>query len=282
MSETMASPTQVARANTQRHPAWPKTIGSTRIAPVARGLGGFVLWLGLWQLLTTMGPLADTRGLPTALATLNSAVALVSDPSFWSAIGTTFKDVFIAMVIVVVMGTCVGVAMGLWRTVEWLLEPSSQFLRPIPAVVLLPLVLLIYGPTSELAIALAVLGGVWPVLIHAQIGVRSVDPVALDTGRAMGLPWHMRQTAIVLPSAMPSFVTGIRIASSLTLMLAIGAGVLGGSPGLGQTIMLAQQTGDADRVFAILLWAGVLGVTLNGVLTAIETRLYRGRRELVS
>lgn len=282
MTDTMASPTQVTQARPVNLATPRGPIGSARVAPILRGLGGFVLWLGLWQLLTTTGPLADTRGLPTALGTLQSASGLVGDSAFWSAVGTTFKDALAAMAIVIVLGTSVGVAMGLWRPVEWLLEPSSQFLRPIPAVVLLPLVLLVYGPTSELAVALAVLGGVWPVLIHAQIGVRSVDPVALDTGRAMGLPWHMRQTAIVLPSALPSFVTGVRIASSLTLMLVIGAGVLGGSPGLGQTIMLAQQTGDAERVFAILLWAGVLGVALNGLLSAIEKRLNRGRRELVS
>lgn len=282
MTDTMASPTQVIQARPANLATPRGPIGAARVAPIVRGLGGFVLWLGLWQLLTTTGPLADTRGLPTALGTLQSASELVGDSAFWSAVGTTFKDVLTAMVIVIVLGTSVGVAMGLWKTVEWLLEPSSQFLRPIPAVVLLPLVLLIYGPTSELAVALAVLGGVWPVLIHAQIGVRSVDPVALDTGRAMGLPWHLRQTAIVLPSALPSFVTGVRIASSLTLMLTIGAGVLGGSPGLGQTIMLAQQTGDAERVFAILLWAGVIGVALNGVLSGIEKRLHRGRRELVS
>ncbi|QLQ09948.1 MAG: ABC transporter permease subunit [Nocardioidaceae bacterium] len=198
----------------------------------------------------------------------------MGDPDFWAAVGTTFRDVLIAMVIVIIVGICVGVAMGLWNVVDWLLEPTSQFLRPIPAIVLLPLVLLIYGPTSQLAIALAVLGGIWPVLIHAQIGVRSVDPVAIDTGRAMGLPWRMRQTAIVLPSAMPSFATGIRIASSLTLMLTIGAGVLGGSPGLGRAIMLAQQTGDAEAVFAILLGRGAGSCT--------ERRPDRGREAIVA
>jgi ABC-type nitrate/sulfonate/bicarbonate transport system permease component len=242
------------------------------------GALGFAAWLGLWQLATAVWPLAETEGLPTAVETLRAAVTLGTGADFRNDVAITLVDVVIATLIVTVLGLVLGIAMGRSEVVRSLIEPTSQFLRPIPAIVVLPLLLLVCGPTNELAIVLAVVGGIWPMVIQAEVGVRSVDPVTLDTGRAMGLSAWRTQTAIVLPSALPFFATGARIAGSLTLMLMIGAGILGGAPGLGHSVMLAQQSGQSAVVFANLLWSGAIGLGVNGALTALENQLSRGRR----
>jgi ABC-type nitrate/sulfonate/bicarbonate transport system permease component len=88
----------------------------------------------------------------------------------------------------------------------------------------------------------------------------------------------MVQTSVVLPSALPYFATGIRIAAGLTLMLTIGAGILGGAPGLGRSISVAQQSGSTSTVFGMLLWAGALGLGIHIALAAAERRLSRGRQ----
>jgi ABC-type nitrate/sulfonate/bicarbonate transport system permease component len=239
---------------------------------------GFGLWVLAWQWVTTSGPLADTYGLPTALATGQSALALAADAEFWSAVGQTLSTTVVATVVAAVIGLLIGIAMGMSTVVNALVDPVTQFLRPIPPVVLLPLVLLIVGPTTELAIILAVIGGIWPVLIQAHVGVRDVDPVAIETARSMSLSRRMVQTSVILPSAVPYFATGIRIATGLTLMLTIGAGILAGSPGLGRSIAVAQQSGEAATVFGMLLWAGVIGLVLNAALGATERALTRGRQ----
>jgi ABC-type nitrate/sulfonate/bicarbonate transport system permease component len=248
----------------------------------SRGLGraaaGFLVWIAVWQVLTVWGPLASTAGLPTASSTLSSTARLPANPLFWDALRTTLTSVVIALAIIVALGITLGVAMGRSPLVQAVLEPLSQFLRPIPAVVWLPVILLILGPTTELAIALAVIGGIWPVLIQSQVGVRDIDPTLLETGRAMCLSRRLTQTSIVLPSAVPFFATGIRIGASFALMLTIGAGILGGAPGLGRMILVAQQTGDAPRVFGLVLWAGILGVVLNQALSAFESSVSRGRK----
>ncbi|MGC0239450.1 ABC transporter permease [Arthrobacter sp. SD76] len=160
------------------------------------------------------------------------------------------------------------------------LDPMIQFLRPLPAVVILPLVLLIFGPTRELGVFLAAFGAVWPILVQVQVGVRDVDPVAIDTARAMNLSWGKTQTAVVLPSATPYIMTGVRIAASAALLLSIGAGLLGGAPGLGRRILLAQESAQSDLAFGLILWSGLLGGALALILNYAERTLVRGGRPL--
>lgn len=245
------------------------------------GAGGIGLWLLVWQWSTTSGPLSATAGLPTAADTLAQTLELAADAKFWSAIGDTLAMMLIGLGAAAVLGVVLGIAMGLSPTVFAALDPTTQFLRPVPPVVLLPLVLLVAGPTSTLGIVLAAFTAIWPVLVQTLVGVRGVDPVALETARAMSLPWGMQQTSIVLPSALPNIATGIRIAASSALMLAIGVGLLAGAPGLGRSILNAQQTGDETLVFAVILWSGLLGLVTNAVLSRAEQILTRhhGPRE---
>lgn len=254
------------------------TLRSSPITKFALGLLGIFLWLAIWQWFTSVGPLSSVAGLPTATDTLQVSVQLLSDASFWQAIADTLWMTVAGLCLAIVIGLILGVAMGLSRTVYRLFDPLTQFLRPVPPVVLLPLVLLILGPTPTLGIVLAAFTALWPILVQTIVGVRSVDPVALETARAMLLPFRYVQSKIVFPSAVPSIATGVRIAGSGALMLAVGVGLLGGAPGLGRTILIAQQTGQETLVFGIIIWSGVLGIIVSTVLSLLERLLVRGHR----
>lgn len=253
-----------------------------RTSAVVLGAAGIAGWLLVWQWATAAGPLTGAPGIPTAGATLAEAALLGSDPSFWEGVGRSLLMGVIGLAIGLILGLVMGVASGASRTVFALLDPVSQFLRPIPPVVVLPLLLLIVGPNDELAIILAAVGAFWPVMIQSQAGVRDIDPVALETARAMMLSRRATLSAVVLPSALPYVATGLRIGASLSLMLSIGAGILAGSPGLGQAIATAQQTGQPEIVFGMLLWSGLLGVVLFLALSGLERRMIVGRRTEVA
>lgn len=239
---------------------------------------GFLLWLVVWEWFTVWGPLSATAGLPSASETITGVLALAVSSGFWGAVGQTLTATAAAIVISAVAGLALGIVMGLYPSIDSLLDPLTQFLRAVPPVVVLPLILLIAGPSVELAIALAVVGGIWPILVQSHVGVRDVDPVAVETARSMDLGWSLTQRVIVLPSALPFFATGVRIAASMALMLTIGAGILGGAPGLGKLISTAQQAGDSARVFALVIWAGVLGLAFSFLLERLEALLVRNRQ----
>jgi ABC-type nitrate/sulfonate/bicarbonate transport system permease component len=252
----------------------------TSLRRVALGLVGAAIWLAVWQVTTTVGPLDGVAGIPTMSAAVGEAAGLASDPTFWSAVGDTLVMAFTGLLFALVIGLALGVITGMSNAADQALDPTIQFLRPLPAIVVLPLALLILGPTRELGVFLALFGAVWPILVQVQVGVRDVDPVALDTARAMTLSWRKTQMAVVLPSALPYIVTGVRIAASAALLLALGAGLLGGAPGLGRRILIAQQSAQSDLAFGLILWSGVLGIALAVVLQVAEKSLVRGRRPM--
>lgn len=247
---------------------------------VLAGAAGVVIWLTVWQLATTVGPLAGVMGIPTMSASVSEAVGMAVDPAFWSAIWETVVMAFVGLAIATVVGLILGLVTGFSVGANRAVDPTIQFLRPLPAIVILPLALMVFGPTRELGIFLAAFGAVWPILVQTQIGVRDVDPVALDSARSLALSWSRTQRSVVLPSAAPFILTGVRIAASGALLLAIGAGLLGGAPGLGRVILIAQQAGLSDKAFGLILWGGALGLTLALLLTFAERALVRGRRPM--
>lgn len=253
---------------------------TTQTLRLARGAVGLVVWLVVWQWFTTAGPLAHTAGLSSATQTFATSADLVGDPDFWAALGQTLVMTLTGVAIAVVVGVLLGVLMGLVPAVFAALDPIIQFLRPVPPVVILPLVLLVLGPTAELGIVLASVAALWPVLVQVLVGVRDVDPVAIDTARAMRLTWGLTQRTVVLPSAVPYLVSGIRIGATAALLLSIGVGLLAGAPGLGRLILIAQQSGDAAKVFGLIIWSGVLGLVFAALLRSLELLATRGHRPL--
>lgn len=249
-----------------------------RIRSILLGCLGLGVWIFSWQWATTRGPLSETAGIPTATSTLETAFGLAGNSDFWGAIGVTFLISLIALASALVIGLVLGVISGLSPVVFAIIDPLVQFLRPLPPVVLLPLVLLLLGPSPQLAVVLATFGAVWPILVQVQAGVMSVDPVALDTARSMALPWWRTQVHVVVPSALPFVATGVRIAAAAALMLSVGAGILAGAPGIGRTVVIAQETGQVSLVFAIILWSGVLGMAFAFALVGLERVLVHYRR----
>jgi ABC-type nitrate/sulfonate/bicarbonate transport system permease component len=106
-------------------------------------------------------------------------------------------------------------------------------------------------------------------------GVRDVDPLALDTGRSFGLGRVERLTRITLPSSVPYIATGLRISSTVALILAFTAELFMGTPGLGQKVNIAQAYGLSDQLFALAIAVGFLGLAVHLVVSALERRALR-------
>jgi ABC-type nitrate/sulfonate/bicarbonate transport system permease component len=120
-----------------------------------------------------------------------------------------------------------------------------------------------------------VFGSVWPVVLQSMYGVHQIDPVARDVAAAYR--WRRRDVVgrLVLPSAAPFVATGIRIAATMSLLLAIGAELLGGAPGIGAAITAEQEGGDVPRTWAFVVVSAVMGVLLNLSMLALERKVLR-------
>ena len=197
---------------------------------------------------------------------------MVHTAELWSTIGHTLAAWARAMAIAALVAIPLGLAIGASRTGQLLSRLTIEFLRPIPSVALIPVLVLIYGTRSSLTIALGAFAAALPLLFQAMYGIVDVDPVALETGRVFRMRWVVRMRWIVLPSCAPYLATGLRISASVALILVVTGEYVVGVPGLGQKVLAAQSGAAYDQMYAWIVVTGLVGLLVNLAFHAIERR----------
>ena len=137
---------------------------------------------------------------------------------------------------------------------------------------LIPLAVLLFGVKIESSLMLIIYASFWQIFIQVLYGVADVDNVAMQTAKSYGLNFLARVRHVVFPTALPYLMTGIRLAAAVALILAVTAGLVIGSPGLGREIALAQSGGAISGMYALVLATGLIGVVINLAMRQVERR----------
>src|SRR5690606_27467060 len=162
-----------------------------------------------------------------------------------------------------------GVAIGRSRALSEYVEPVVHFVRSIPPPALLPLFLVLFGIDDSMKIALIAVGVFPPILLNTIEGVRSIDPLYLDTGTAFRIGWRRRLTHVILPAAAPKIFAGLRISMSIAVILMVISELVAATNGVGFRILQAQRQFKMVDLWAGLVVLGVLGAVLNAGLSVI-------------
>ncbi|HEU5152874.1 MAG TPA: ABC transporter permease subunit [Iamia sp.] len=185
-------------------------------------------------------------------------------------------DTLGAWLLAVAITSVVGVAVGLLvSTTPGLTRPSAvavNAFRSIPATALIPLAILVFGLGTSMKVAVAVYAVFWPVLINTVYGVVSTEPMRLDAARSLQWPWWRRQVFVILPSALPSIVTGLRLAVGTSLVVVISAELLGARSGVGTVLVAYQQALAPEVVYAGTIVVGLFGLALYTLMVQAEAR----------
>ena len=149
-----------------------------------------------------------------------------------------------------------------------------EAIRPVPMVALIPLSLLIFGFGYRMEIAVVTLAALWPIFLMTRSAIRGIEPQLLEVSQALGLGLFARVTKVVLPAVLPRIFVAFRIALGIALVVAVTVEITANPLGLGYAITVAQQSLQPDLMFALLLWIGLLGWSLNALLLRVEARLF--------
>ena len=248
-----------------------------------RGLIGVVIFLLLVEVLGLTGVIPRSV-LPLMSTVLGHAAQLLGNGRFLADLGATLVAWAVGLALAVVIGVPLGVLLGSLPGVRVATRAVVEFLRPIPSVALILLVSLVIGPGLRMSVTLIVYGAIWPVLYNTIAGLDDVDPVAKETHRAFGFSRLDTIRMVSLPSAAPFIATGIRLASSVAIILDIGAGYITGrinGAGLGAFIAdYSSGAGNLPVILAATLWAGLLGLVLDRAIVGTEHRLLRWNTRL--
>lgn len=237
------------------------------------GTVGLLGFLAVWQLIPTLG-LVDREYLPYPTDVATRLAREFADKAFWRRLGVTMEAWAIGLAIASVAALALGTLIGLVPFLRRATHTTVEFLRPIPSVAIVPIAVIIQGISIEAALTITVYAAFWQMFVQVVHGVADVDAVARDTARGFGLTPVERLTRLVLPTALPYVMTGLRLAASVALILAITAQMVIGNPGLGTLIMLSRSTpGDAAGLYAFVVVAGLLGIAINAVFRRVERRV---------
>lgn len=238
------------------------------------GLAGIAGFLLTWELIPRTG-LVNPAYLPPASDVLGVFFSNLALGAFWTAVGQTMTGWALGLLIAATAAVVLGLIIGSSTFLRRATNSTIEFLRPIPSVALIPLAVLLFGFKLESTLLLVVYASFWQVLIQVLYGVADVDPVASNTARSFGLGRLDRIRYVVWPTTLPYLMTGLRLAAAVALILAITAGLIIGSPGLGNEIQLAQSGGAVTQMYALVLTTGVLGILINMGMRFIERRTLR-------
>jgi NitT/TauT family transport system permease protein len=268
MSDDAGSPPEAPRGS----PSLPRRVGS--LARI-RGLIGVVAVLLAAEVLSITGVISRSA-LPPISTVLGQAVLLLGSTQFLGDLTATIEAWAAGLAITVAVGVPAGLVLGSVPGVRSATRAVVEFLRPIPPVALIPLVALVVGPGLRMNLTLIVYAAIWPVLFNTIYGLDDVDPVAKQTLRAFGFGRFDVIRRVCLPAAAPFIATGIRVASSIALIVSIAIGILTGridGNGIGAFISDANTAGSITPVLAAALWAGALGLAFNALLLWAERRV---------
>ncbi len=264
-SDTRVSGGTAPTAGRDRRPA--------RRAPAKQLLGtaGILGFLATWELIPRLG-IIDERYLPPASEVIAALVRDFGLTAFWVSVGETMTAWFLGLVIAVALAVLAGFVIGSSSFLRKATNSTIEFLRPIPSVALIPLAVLLFGVKIESSLMLITYAAFWQVLIQVLYGVADVDMVANNTAKTYGLGRMARIRYVVFPTALPYLMTGVRLAATVALVLAITAELVIGSPGLGREIALAQSGGAISGMYALVLATGLIGVLINLLMRFIEKK----------
>ncbi|GAA1721170.1 ABC transporter permease [Isoptericola hypogeus] len=237
----------------------------------ALGAAGVVTLMLVVEVVPRTG-LVNPDYLPPTSVILQALAERLQTPEFWVALGDTLVTWITGLAISVAAGVVLGVIIGMVPFLRAATASTIEFLRPVPSVALIPIAVLLWGNGMEATLLLVVYASFWQVLIQVLAGVRDVDPVASDTARSYRFSVRARVRTLVWPTALPYVMTGVRLGAAVALILTVTGEMLIGTPGIGNLLATARESGAVPSMYALVVVAGLLGVVINLLARALERR----------
>jgi NitT/TauT family transport system permease protein len=228
------------------------------------------LVLALWQF---VGSGIDPVLFTTPLAVAKAAYVMIVSGELWTYLWPSLIIFAVGLTIAAIVGVATGLLLARFWVLDVALGVYITFLYSIPAVALVPLIVLWAGFESTAKIIVLFLFAFFPMAINTYQGVKNVDPRLVEVGRSFRCSEGQLWANIVLPGALPFIVTGLRLAVGRGLIGMVLADQYTAISGIGYLIVRTAATYQVDKMFVPIVTLGILGVTLTALLRVLEWRV---------
>ncbi|HEX9998831.1 MAG TPA: ABC transporter permease [Actinoplanes sp.] len=243
-----------------------------------RGAGGVVTRVAavaalaaVWEIFPRLG-LVDATFLPPLSEVLVAWWELVRSGELTEHVQASLGRSLAGFGLAIAASIPLGLLIGWYKPAAALLTPLLEVFRNTAALALLPVFVLILGLGETSKIAIICYACAWPILLNTVSGVRTVDPLLIKSARSLGLgPLRLFQK-VILPAAVPTIFTGIRLAGAFSILILIAAEMVGAKAGLGYLINYAQYNFAVPDMYAGIITISAIGLIVNQLLIITERR----------
>lgn len=238
-------------------------------------LAGLGLLVVIWQAACMLTDVSRAL-FPSPVDAARALYELCMSGELGRGVGASLLRFGAGYLLAAALGVALGLVLGWIRPLWAYVNPVVQVLRPVSPLAWMPFIVLWLGIGDVPAIAVIFIAAFFPVLLTTVSAVREINPLYVNVGRNFGFTSFALLRTIVVPAILPRLFGGLHLALGTAWIFLVVGEMVGAQSGLGFLIIDARNTMRADRLAAIILVIGVLGVTLDWLLSLLGRRVVRG------
>ncbi|KZX12509.1 ABC transporter permease [Methanobrevibacter curvatus] len=233
-----------------------------------------IIIIVVWIIGTSILKLVPTFVVPDPLTVFDSGEELIfSGRLLRDTIDTLFK-VLLGLLTASIVAIPLGILLGSSSRLEEMSKIIVGVLRPIPPVAWIPFSILWFGIGTAPAIFIIFMGSVFPILIYTLDGVKRTDKVLIEAGETLGANRFQILTRIIFPAAIPTIVSGLKVAVGIGLMCTVSAEMIASDSGLGHLIINASNLFDTGATVIGMVTIGIIGLMFDFIFRKIEGKVF--------
>jgi NitT/TauT family transport system permease protein len=254
-----------------------------RILTVAQSIAFWVLpiigFLATWEFIVIL-ELFNPVILPPPSRVSVAVVEYFTSGVIWSHLAISLRRAATGFALACAVGLPLGILIGWFRIMDRLVGPVIEVFRQLPPLALFPVMIILFGLGFKAQVAIVFWASLWPVLLNTISGTRQTDPPLVKAARSLGCSQLQVFTKVVMPSAIPTISTGLRLGGSYALLVLVAAEMIGANSGIGFLIINGQYNFRIPQMYAAIAILAVLGLIVNYLLVAFERRMTRWRQHV--
>jgi sulfonate transport system permease protein len=260
----------------ERHSIAVTTAARRGVPRWLRRAAGPLLLVALWHAASKSGVLpAEVLAGPGTV--VGSAAKLWASGELPDAILVSLKRALVDLLIGGSIGTALAVISGLLRLGEDLVDSSMQMLRTVPNVALIPLLIIWFGIGEQPKVALIALATAFPMYLNVYAGIRNADQALVEAGRTLGLSRLALIRHVILPSALPNALVGLRFALGVSWLALVFGEQINATAGIGYLMNTAREMFQTDVIVVCLVVYALLGLVVDFIVRTLERLLLAWR-----
>ena len=242
------------------------------------------VFLLVWYLATAVFELAPSYSLPSPVKVFNTFITKLHSKA---PDGATLPKHFISSlqvamygyVLGAVIGVPLGIAMGWFKTVDKIVRPVFDLIKPIPPIALIPVMIVVFGISIQAKAVLIFFSTVIPCILNSYSGIRQTKQIHLWVSQTFGATNMQMLFTVAIPSALPMIFAGLRVAMGSSWMALVAAELLASTSGLGYLISIGRSLLRSDLIIVGILCLGMINIVLTAIFNLVEKRFVRGGKD---